>query len=391
MSKGKNTSTAQIPREPTRKQLSRAEREAKQRRTVTLIVGGVLAVAALVVIFGFLEENVFKLNEPVANVNGELISTSAFQNQVRLTRAQLQLQLQRAQAIGDQQTVTSLQNQLADATGLGSQVLNSMVDGVLLKQGAKDFKVSVSPQDVQTYIEESLNYFRNPPTPAPTPTLLPTPTASGPVTQTATPTITPFPTPTPVTQAGFQKLYQGQLSTLQGLGISEQDYRQIIETQLIGQKVRAAIAATVPTTTEQIKFQYIRVDTSDVPTVTAAISKSSFATVYQSIISNTFPLTTVAASETTDWVPPDPISQTTELGPAITNALFATPISQTMSMIANQSGTASYTAFVEDKGVQPLAASYLQSRQQKAADDWLQQRRNPAFFLTWADRVPTKP
>ena len=165
----------------------------------------------------------------------------------------------------------------------------------------------------------------------------------------------------------------------------------MIETQLIGQKVRAAIATAVPTVTEQIQFKYIRVDTSDVPTVTAAISKSGFAAVYQSIISSTFPLTTVAASETSEWVPQDVISQTTELGPAIANALFATPISQTMSMIANQAGTASYTAFVQDRGIQPLSASFLQSRQQNAADDWLQQRRNPTFFLTWADRVPKKP
>src|SRR5512136_547835 len=121
MSKGKSTPTVQIPKEPTRKQSSRAEREAKQRRRITLAVGGVLAAVILVVVFGFLWENVFKLNEPVANVNGELISTIAFQNQVRLSRARLRRQLQSSQLIGDQQTAQQLQSQLDDATGLGSQ------------------------------------------------------------------------------------------------------------------------------------------------------------------------------------------------------------------------------------------------------------------------------
>jgi hypothetical protein len=85
------------------------------------------------------------------------------------------------------------------------------------------------------------------------------------------------------------------------------------------------------------------------------------------------------------------ISTTTEWGPAIADALFATPISQTTSIISNTTNTASYIGLSEAKGVEPLSSNFLQQAQDNAVEAWLQQRRNPAFLLTWADRVPTTP
>ncbi len=391
MSKNTPTRNVQIPKEQTRKQLSRAEREAKQNRTVLLIVGGVVALLVLIVGFGILRENVFILNEPVANINGETISTREFQNRVRLARLTLNQQVARAQALGDTQSAQQYQAQLDDPKGLGAQVLNEMRDEILLKQGAKDFGVTVTPDEVQVFLEEDLGYLRNPPTPAPTRTPAPTPTVTEPITQTPTPTVTPFPTSTPVTKEGFDKLYQDQLSVLGSVGVTDADYRKMVELRLIGEKVKAAIASTVPTTTEQIKFRYIRVDAADVQTVTQSINTDGFDKVYQAVVSATYPVTTVVASETFDWVPMDEISQTTEFGPALAEALFSTPISQVVSLQINAAGTASYTAQILDKGVHPINASFLNSRQQAAQEAWLEARRDPRFFLTWEDRVPTKP
>jgi hypothetical protein len=338
-----------------------------------------------------LRENVFILNEPVANINGETISTREFQNRVRLARLTLNQQIARAQALGDSQSAEQYAQQLADPKGLGAQVLNEMRDEILLKQGAAEFGVSVAPDEVQVFLEEDLGYLRNPPTPAPTRTPAPTPTVTEPITQTPTPTITPFPTATPVTKEGFDQLYQEQLGVLNSVGVTDADYRKMVELRLLGEKVREAIASTVLTTTEQIKFRYIRVDAADVPTVTASINTDGFDKVYQAVISSTYPLTTVVASETFDWVPMDEISQTTEFGPALAEALFATPISQVMSLQANAAGTASYVAQITGKGVHPINASFLSSRQQAAQEAWLEARRDPRFFLTWEDRVPIKP
>ncbi len=259
MSKTPSSRNVQIPKELTRKHLSRMERDARQSRIVLLVVGGVVALMVLIVGYGILRENVLILNEPVANVNGEEISTRDFQNRVRLTRLTLENQIQRATALGDSQTAQQYQSQLDDTSGLGAQVLSDMVDELLLKQAAPEFNVTVTPDDVQVYLEENLGYLRNPPTPVPTRTPAPTPTVTEPITQTPTPTITPFPTATPVTKEGFDTLYKDQLDVLASIGITDQDYRNIVDLRLIGEKVNAAIASTVPTTTEQIKFKYIRI------------------------------------------------------------------------------------------------------------------------------------
>jgi len=390
MAKTPTSRNVQIPKEQTRKHLSRMEREAQQNRIVLLVLGGVIALLVLIVGYGFLRENVLILNEPVANVNGEQISTREFQNRVRLTRLTLQQQVARANALGDSQSAQQYQSQLDDTSGLGAQVLSGMVDEILLKQAAPEFGVTVQPDEVQVFLEEDLGYLRNPPTPAPTRTPAPTPTVTEPITQTPTPTSTPFPTATPITKEGFDNLYKDQLSVLATAGLTDADYRKIVELRLIGEKVNKAIASTVPTTTEQIKFKYIRMNITDVPTVTASINNDGFDVVYKSVLSSTYPITSVVASETFDWVPQDEISATTEFGPTIAETLFVTPISETALFNSNAAGTAGYAIFVQDRGVQPISSSFMSSREQKAQQAWLEARRNPAFFLTWQDRVPTK-
>jgi hypothetical protein len=393
MSKNKTNPQIQVPHEPTRKQLSRAEREARQRRRINLAVGGVLALVALIIVGGFLYENIsrqVRLSQPVANVNGETISTTDFQSRVRLTRVQLRQQADfYSNQLGDTQTAQKIQSQLDDPVTLGGQVIDGMVDDVLLKLAAGQYNVSVSPDEIETKIEETFGYQRNPPTPAPTPTLLPTPTASGPITQTATPLPTPLPTATPISKESALTAYQNYLTAV---GVTDGDYRKYVEMNLYSDKMRQAIGSTVPTTTEQIKFKYIRIDTAAVPTVTEALKQDGFLKVYDAILSNTVPYSSSVVAQAIDqWVPIDAISTTTEWGPSVATALFATPISQTTSVISNTANTDSYVGFIEAKGIEPLASTFLNQAQDRAVEAWLQQRRNPAFILTWSDRVPTTP
>jgi hypothetical protein len=381
------TSNLQIQKQPTRKQMSRAEREAASSRRVWLGVGGILVLAILVIVYGYLRQTVFILNEPVANVNGEAITTRQFQNRVRLAEKQVQQQILVAQSLGDQQSYNYYLNQLQDPTALGDQMINSMVDDLLLKQSAASFNVSIADAEVEQYIQKQLRYDPNPPTPAPTSTPRPTPSVNGPITQTATPSNTPFPTATPVTFAGYKQLYQDRLGQLAELGMGEQEYRDLIKTSLLVDKIRTAIAATVVTTTDQIKFQYIQVPTAAVLTVTQSVNERGFAAIYQAVLSETYPITSVHASETVDWVPMEEISSTASLGPVVAKEFFATPVSQTVSVI-NATGTDTFIAFIQDHQLQPLSASFLQSRQQAAVEDWLAARRKAEFILTWNDRVP---
>ncbi len=291
--------------------------------------------------------------------------------------------------MNDSQTAQNLQSQLDDPVTLGGQVIDGMIDDLLLKQAAAQYNVSVSPDEIEANVEQTFGYQRNPPTPAPTRTPLPTPTASGPITQTATPSPTPRPTATPISKESAMQSYQAYLTAV---GITDADYRKYVEMSLFSDKMRTAIGSTVPTTTEQIKFKYIRADAAAVPTVTQAINQDGFAKVYDAIVSDTVPYSSsVMAQEIGEWVPMDAISTTAEWGPTIAEALFSAPVSQTTSIISNTTNTAGYIGFIEAKGVEPLSSSFLQQEQKNAVEAWLQQRRNPAFILTWADRVPTKP
>ena len=382
------TPNLQIQKQPTRKQMSRAEREAARSRQIWLGVGGVLVLAVLVLVIGYLWRTVFILNEPVARVNGEVITTRQFQNRIRLAQRQAQDQVRAAQALGDQNSYTYYLQQLQDKVSLADQVLNGMVDDVLLAQGAPAFGVAVTPDEVQLYIEKQLRYDRNPATPGPTSTPRPVPTASSPITQTPTPSSTPFPSPTPVTLDGFNALYQKQLGELAGLGIGEQEYRDLVKNSLLVDKVRTAIQSAVVTTTDQVKFQYLRVAAEDVLTVSKDVNTQGFATIYQSVLSQTYPITAVTASETGDWVPQQEISATTEFGPDLAKALFAAAKGETISVI-NAAGTATYIATLQDHQVQPINSSFLQSRQQAAVEDWLSQRRKSDFILPYdSDIIP---
>jgi hypothetical protein len=393
MSKNKSTTKVQVPNEPTRKQLSRKERDDRQRRRINLAVGGVLALVVVIIVGGFLYENIstqVRLSQPVANVNGELISTTDFQSRVKLARAQLRQQAEfYATTLQDTQTAQQIQAQLDDPITLGGQVVNGMVDELLLKQAAGEFGVTVSPDEIEQRVEEVGGYQRNPPTPAPTRTPAPTPTASASVTQTATPLPTPLPTSTPISRESAAQNYQNFLTSL---GVTDADYRKYVELSLFSEKMREAIGSTVPTVTEQIQFQYIRVDAAAIPTVSAALEQDGFASVYAAILSNTVPYSSSVLAQAIDtWVPLKAISNTTEWGPAIAQALFAAPISQTTSLISNTTGTAAYIGFVTGKGLEPLGASFLQQDQADAVEAWLSQRRPQAIILTWDDRVPTKP
>ncbi len=390
MAKTKPTRNVQLPKEQTRKHLSRVEREEKQSRIVLLAIGGVIALILVVVGYGVLRQTVLLQNEPVALVKGEPILTRDFQNRVRLTRSQLKQQIAIAQQNGDSNTASSYQSELDNASGLGNQVLTQMTDEVLLRQGAADFGITVAPDEVQTRIEEGFGYYRNPPTPAPTSTPRSTPTVTEPITQTPTPTATPQPTATPFTKQAFDKLYADQLPQWAALGFTEQDFRNWIEMQIYTDKVNKAIDATVPTTTLQVKFRYLRISPGDVPTVTQSLKTDGFAKLYDTIYSNTYPITTVVASSFS-WLPMDEISRTTEFGPQIAQAVFNVPIGQVTDPITNTDGTAVYIAEIQGREVQPISVSFLQQRQQVAQQAWLQQRRNEVTYLTWEDRVPTKP
>jgi parvulin-like peptidyl-prolyl isomerase len=252
----------------TKKQLSRKEREDRQKRMVYAIFGVTAAAVVMVLGYGFYQEYIVKPSSPVALVSGQPISTRDFQAMVQYRRfdlgnqlAVLQTQLSSIDPTVEAQQflVQYLQQQIQQLQGqqvtLPTQVLEDMIDGELIRQEAAKRGITVTDGEVQEEIERQFGYERNPPTPTPTAT---------PITPTAAITVTPVPTTPPMTEEQFQKNYSDYVLALRSnVGFSETAFRNLFELSLYQQKLQESLGEEVPTTDEQIRARHILVETEE--------------------------------------------------------------------------------------------------------------------------------
>lgn len=294
------------PKQPivSKKHLARLQREELQRRYLLISAGTILALIVLIIAYGILNETVLKARQPVAVVNGENITTSDFQARVRYERQQI---ISNAMYLievfgGSAETGSLIASQIQEAQTrlqpafIGEQVVNAMVNEALIRQEAKKRGISVSKEDVDRLLQESLGYFPEgtptprptlevlptstlsplqqtlvPPTPIPTeppqatavitPTATPTATATATLVPSITPTSAPTSTPTPFTQEGYAGLLKQRLDDLALIQFKEADLRKLAEIVLLSQKVQEAVLAelNVQAVEEQVWARHILV------------------------------------------------------------------------------------------------------------------------------------
>jgi parvulin-like peptidyl-prolyl isomerase len=275
-----------VPKELTRKQRSRLERERRMERILKWSIGAVVALVVGVLAYGFITENVVKARESVATVGEARITTAEFQSRVRFTRMQLGSELQymyQQQQMLDPTNQDSqflleyLQGQLRDlesqlgaenAVIIGDQALEQLIQEELVRQEAQRRGISVSAEDVEVAIEQYFGYDRNPV--MPTVSLEPTLPATSTVSVDAGPTATPMPTPTPMTEAEFDQRYENFVRNLKTLKITEQQYRSWVEASLIQEKVQEQFKEETPPTADQVTLRYILVDDQELANEVAA-------------------------------------------------------------------------------------------------------------------------
>lgn len=405
----------QVPKEMTRKHLARAEREARQRRLL-LIGVAVVSVTVAVLVGLALYEPTRILREPVATINGKEIATADWQKRVRYARTQIisqinQLQAQRTQFGADpqlafitqqiDQRLSSLEAQLSNPVSLGGQILNAMVEEELIRQEAAKRGITASPEEVQTTIEQSFDFYRVPPTA--TPTRLPTstpassptpqPTATVSITPTATPgpTETPEPTATPVTEQAFNAQYSNYISQLAQTGITESDYRALIQVSLLRSKLQEAFGKDVPASADQVQFRYIFFETLDGAQAAEAQlgSGSSYDDLYARVQAGQVMSATGGFEP---WVPTDEIEGS--FGPEVSTILLSLAVSQTSQIITDTSGMSNIILQQNGREVRPLTSSQIQTRQEKAFQTWLDSQRTGSgvnlFANRYMSRVPTQ-
>ncbi len=299
----KPSSTPQ--RAVTKKHIARLERERRQVNLIRTIAIAGIVIVLLLLGYGYLKLNVLQLREPVAEVNGDVITAGQWQERVRFQRVNL-LNLYNTYTLYQQNFGMDTTQQLQEISfyldtpeTLGQQVLDQMIDEGLIRQEAEKRGITFSDAEVQKEIQDSYGFFPDgTPSPTITPTEFLTPTLSAqqleiyPATSTPTeaatatveatntpdrsvtrtPTFTAAPptptfvadlptaTSTPYTEEGFKEQYSTSLKDFKSYNISEATLRSVYENQLLRKKLLDVMAADVPQVEEQIWARHILVD-----------------------------------------------------------------------------------------------------------------------------------
>jgi peptidyl-prolyl cis-trans isomerase D len=281
----------QPPRELTKKHIARQERERNQTRLLRTAAIVIVALVVLVLAYGILDQTYLKNQRPVAKVGDKTITLTDFQKEVRYKRWDLvrsyQQAAQLAQAFASSpELAQSFQNNLdqisqqldpTNASMLGSQAVDELIQFAVIEREAKNQGITVSDDEVTEALQSAFGYYpKGTPTSAPTTapavysTLSPaqlalvtvTPTVAEPTPfPTATPdaAATPFPTETPYTEEGYKSNLKSIVDELATIQFTEADLRERFRSYLLMQKLSEKMGADVPTTQEQVWARHILV------------------------------------------------------------------------------------------------------------------------------------
>ena len=405
----------QTPRTTNKKHLARIERERRQRRyiligtaVVALLIIGVLAA-------GPINQNFIEPNQAVAKVDDQTITVREFRSRVTYQRQSLVQQYEYYAATFGSLFASSLQNieqQLADPTSYGQQVLEQMIDEIVIKKEAPKLGVTVSDAEVEKAVQEAFGYYANgTPTPQPTSTpfvtstlsptqlaivtITPTPTTPPTSTPTLTPTPggatatpttipSPTPSPTPYTLDSFQKNYTDSINQMKATGFTEQQYRSLVEASLYQQKVYDAVTKSVPATQDQVWARHILVQTEDdaKKVLQRLQSGEDWSKVAAEVSQDT---ATKDNGGDLGWFPRGATD------PAFEKVAFTLKIGQISDPVQTSSGW--HIIQVLGHETRPLTDTQLQQAQQTYYNDWLTQARSQHTIerYNWQSFVPSEP
>ncbi len=302
---------AEEPQVENRRETRLRARDRERNLRMTLIVGGIVGVALILILYGVVNELVIKPNSVLAQVEDRTIVTRNFWQQARLRQSELENQRLRlqifAQQFGDSSLfasqIASINATLASPLTLGTQVLNDMIEGSVLQIKAPEVGVSVTDEEVEETLREEVAVGQGALTvPQATATADAVIEATA-TAETFTPTPLPSPTSTPEDGAGSDPaataadsapegapvgpsddpnitdppavltdaLYQEGLDTLEenlreNAGMSLANYREVIRARLLRTKMSETISQDLVTTTEeQVRVRHILISVDPEP------------------------------------------------------------------------------------------------------------------------------
>ncbi len=400
--------------EERRTYLSRAEREARVQRWVLLGVGVALAAVLIVLLIGIVWEGIIFPGQPVAVVNGEAITTAAYQARVRFVRWQTGRGLQQVAALYGGQALTdqsspyySLYAQLLPGQEaiLGGQVRDEMIEEILLRQEAASRGITVDQAEVERRVQEFFGYNPNPETPTPTlepsvtptpivsPTPSPTPTASPTPEETPTPSPTPLPTATPLPTLTADELQQryDEVQTayfdeaVVASGLSREDIWTIFEMDALRERLYEEVTGDLPRIEEQVDARHILVETEQeaADIMTALQEGEAFTELARYASTDT---ASARLGGELGWTGRGSFVSEFE------DAIFNGAIGAIIGPVSTQYGY--HIIQVHAREDRELTDTQYQNKRQQAFDEWLSSLRADAtieLFDYYADRAPSEP
>ncbi|OQY25642.1 MAG: hypothetical protein B6I34_01810 [Anaerolineaceae bacterium 4572_32.1] len=358
----------------TKKQIARNKRVARQQRTIWLAVASVTALVLIVLAVGLVQEYVLAPRQPVAVVDGKVISRAEYQKRVRYARwyldsiaQNLMLEQSRydpndeSQQFVYQYLDSQLQQVQQQQLSVPGQVLDDLIDEALVRQEAERRGLTVSGGEVQLTIEQQFGYERNPPEPTPTPI-------------TTTTAITPTTPVAPMTKEEFDTNYNEYINTLTSAlqDFSEEDFRYTIEQSLLREKLAESLAEEVPTMDEHVHAYHILLETEEM--AQEVLERLKAGEDFSALIDEySQGEETVNTGGELGWLAKD------QSGVLVTlvEAAFALQPGEFSEPIQTYQGYEIVT-IDERQSERPLDEATLNSRQAQAIDDWLTQAREEA-------------
>ncbi len=367
----KKSKQAQQPAAPmTKRQLSRWQKEKRQERLALVFVLATIVLVGGILIFGVWREILSRPGQVAGRV-GDARNTLGSKVQeikyrartldTQIALAQSQLVQARTQAQADptsaflvqyvEQQLQQLQLERFQVSN-GQSVLEDAIEREIIKREAQRRGISVTAADIEAEIQRQFQ-----PVPDETTDAVTTTTST-----TDTVALPPAPTPTPIPADAWKGRYEQTLATY---SISDAEFRRYtIEPLVWRTRMQEIIAASVPTTTEQVRARHILLATEQDARDALALLKEAPATFQD-----------VAKARSTDDSNKD---QGGDLGwfargvmaPEFEAAAFALEPGQISDVVTTTFGF--HIILVEEKDAnRALDKDQLDSRIAQAFSDWL--------------------
>ena len=409
------------PKIESKKHIARLERERRQVRIIRYVSIGVVIAVILILAYGYLDLNYLQTRQPVAEVNGEKITTKEFQARVVIQRKQLlnqymqYLQYQQMFGLDVNAQLEQIQSSLDVPSIVGQQVIDAMISEALIRQEAERRGIHVTSAELETFKQEQFGYF---PDGTPTPTITPTPvavsyptlspeqlklvTATSVVTQeptatplptatpdlSATPTATSMPTPTatPYTLEGYQQLFDEARKSMVETGLTAAQYDRLFETELLRSKLFDEVTSDTPHEEEHVWARHILVaEEAIAQAIIDRLNKGEdFAALAVELSQDTGSGVT---GGDLGWFGKG------QMVPEFETAAFALEIGQISEPVQSNFGW--HIIQLLGRTTVPMTASQYEQARRSAFDDFLTSLREGAEVVTydelWRERVPTSP